>query len=186
VSCSELMVISTRKLTQDSLLSLISHLNPRLAAYLEGAEARQKALDEKQRKKYAKLERILGRAPKSSSDFETAATRLADAGEELERDENSNGSGEEEGEEKVAESSAAGAKRNAAASSSKSTSNSTSKGEDQVVGQKRKERFDDHEFVEQSREIVDNVRSAVASGESLKQDTKELSNLSMGQNPILS
>lgn len=149
--------------TDDPFFSSLTH---RLAAYLEGAEAREKALDEKKRLKYAKLERILGRAPKSSSDFETAATRLADAGEELEKDENSNGSEEEgngEGEENIAESSSAAAKRNAAASSSKSKT--ASKGGEQMAGQKRKERFDDHEFVEQSREIVENVRSAVATGE---------------------
>lgn len=97
----------------------------RLAEYLAKEPERQKALDEAQTRKYAKLEKMLGRQPKSAQDFEEAAAKLDEAGEELE--------------ESVA--SEAGPSRPAP---------------------KRKERIEDHEFVEQSRELVDNVRSAVA------------------------
>ncbi len=39
---------------------------------------------------------------------------------------------------------------------------SSSNGDDQVAG--RKHRFDDTEYLEQSRELVDNVKSAVTAG----------------------
>ena len=91
-----------------------------LAEYVAQASERQAAWDEAQKRKYAKLERMLGRAPKSMADYEAAAEKLDEAGETL----------EEEG---------------AQPSSSK------------------RERLDDHDYVEQSREIVDHVRGAVAS-----------------------
>jgi len=100
-----------------------------LAEYIAKAPERQAALDEAQKRKYAKLEKMLGRTPKSMADFQEAAEMLDDAGDSLEADPEPLG--------KRPESS-------------------------QTVT-KRKERLDDHEYVEQSREIVDNVRSAVAS-----------------------
>ncbi|WFD44176.1 hypothetical protein MPSI1_002842 [Malassezia psittaci] len=103
----------------------------RLAEYIEKAPERQKELDEAQARKYAKLEKMLGRRPKSSEEFTEAASKLHDAGDDL-----------DDGEvpEKPELQSEAGPSKPI----------------------KRKERIDDHEFVEQSREIVDNVRSAVA------------------------
>ncbi|WFD00324.1 hypothetical protein MYAM1_003072 [Malassezia yamatoensis] len=103
----------------------------RLAEYMEKAPERQKELDEAQARKYAKLEKMLGRRPKSSEEFAEAASKLHEAGDDL------GDCGISEKPELESE-----------AGPSKPT--------------KRKERIDDHEFVEQSREIVDNVRSAVA------------------------
>lgn len=129
----------------------------RLAAYLEAAPAREAALSKQQQEKYAKLERMLGRQPKSRSDFEEAANKLDEAGEELEgegsaspdADRGEGGSGSKgEGSAKFVP------VRGKEASSS---------GVKPVAGGKH--RFDDTEYLEQSREIVDNVRSAVASGE---------------------
>lgn len=96
-----------------------------LAEYIAKEPERKAALDEAQKRKYAKLERILGREPKSMEDFTKAAEKLDDAGEGL----------EESPEPQPGPSTAP----------------------------KRKERLDDHEYVEQSREIVENARSAVAS-----------------------
>lgn len=97
----------------------------RLAEYMAKEPERQKALDDAQTRKYAKLEKMLGRKPKSTEDFEEAAQKLDDAGDAL------------EGQPEAGPSTEAGPP-------------------------KRKERIEDHEYVEQSREIVDNVRSAVA------------------------
>lgn len=106
-----------------------------LADYIAKEPERKAALDEAQKRKFAKLEKMLGREPKTISDFEEAAEKLEDVGESLE------GSPEAE---------------SPAASSSAGPSSFVH------TPPKRKERLDDHEFVEQSREIVDNVRSAVA------------------------
>lgn len=100
-----------------------------LAEYIAKAPERQAALDEAQKRKYAKLEKMLGRTPKSMADFQEAAEKLDDAGEALEA----------------------------------SSELPVEQPESSKVASKRKERLDDHEYVEQSREIVDNVRSAVAS-----------------------
>ena len=51
-----------------------------LAEYVAQASERQAAWDEAQKRKYAKLERMLGRAPKSMADYETAAEKLDEAG----------------------------------------------------------------------------------------------------------
>lgn len=100
-----------------------------LAEYIAKAPERQAALDEAQKRKYAKLEKMLGRTPKSLADFQEAAEKLDDAGDSLEA-----------GPEPLGE-----------------------RPESSQAAIKRKERLDDHEYVEQSREIVDNVRNAVAS-----------------------
>lgn len=94
-----------------------------LAEYVAQAPERQAAWDEAQKRKYAKLERMLGRAPKSMADYETAAEKLEEAGETLEEEEQ----------------------------------------QQQQPSSSKRERLDDHEYVEQSREIVDHVRGAVAS-----------------------
>ncbi|KAL4400329.1 hypothetical protein ACI68E_003246 [Malassezia pachydermatis] len=99
-----------------------------LAEYIAKEPERKAALDEAQKRKYAKLERMLGREPKTMADFEEAAEKLDDAGEELSE----------------------APELSAGPSSSQQAP-------------KRKDRLDDHEYVEQSREIVENVRSAVAS-----------------------
>ncbi|WFD20933.1 hypothetical protein MCAP1_003188 [Malassezia caprae] len=99
-----------------------------LAEYIAKAPERQAALDEAQKRKYAKLEKMLGRSPKSMADFQEAAEKLDDAGDSLET-----------GPEPV------------------------ERPESSQTASKRKERLDDHEYVEQSREIVNNVRTAVAS-----------------------
>ena len=118
----------------------------RLAEYLEKEPERRAALSEAQAKKYAKLERMLGRQPKTTKDFEEAATKLDDAGEEL------------EGPAPAPEASTSG-----------------------TSGPKRKERIEDHEYVEQSREIVDNVRSAVASAMKKKNKKKRTAPVSKEQ-----
>ncbi|EPQ26432.1 uncharacterized protein PFL1_06080 [Pseudozyma flocculosa PF-1] len=117
----------------------------KLASYLEGEEERKRQLDDAQKKKYAKLERMLGRKPKDQRDFEEAANRMADAGESFD-----DGSASPE----AGPSKASRHKdHDLAAGDSAST----------VAGTKRKERIEDAQYVEQSREIVENVRNAVAS-----------------------
>ncbi|KAE8243799.1 hypothetical protein A4X13_0g6945 [Tilletia indica] len=126
-----------------------------LATYIENEPARLKALNDAQQKKYAKLERMLGRTPRAAGDFEEAARRLADAEEKGEEDLSA-----EEGDD-VGEGSSkdtTSTKRLAGPSRTTTTTASTPT----VAGVKRKERLEDREYVEQSREIVDNVRNAVA------------------------
>ncbi|KAK0540792.1 hypothetical protein OC835_000499 [Tilletia horrida] len=130
-----------------------------LATYIENEPARLKALNDAQQKKYAKLERMLGRQPKAAADFEEAARRLADA--------------EEQGEEEVSDEDRGEGSSQSTASRSKggigssgsggpSFAGAAAKAPAPVAGIKRKERIEDREYVEQSREIVENVRSAVA------------------------
>ncbi|GAC73851.1 uncharacterized conserved protein [Moesziomyces antarcticus T-34] len=107
----------------------------KLAEYLEGESERKRQMDEAQKKKYAKLERMLGRAPRSERDLAEAADKMMDAGEDF--DDRS-------------VSPEAGPSRRPAPQSA-------------ATGSKRKERIEDSEYIEQSREIVENVRSAVAS-----------------------
>lgn len=119
-----------------------------LALYLSNEAERQKEISEAQKKKYAKLEKMLGRKPKGESDFVEAAQKLHEAGGSLEEggedDDNDNNRGE-------------------------GSSQYPSKGPRNVEAAteeykgKKRERIDDTEYIEQSREIVDNVRSAVAS-----------------------
>ncbi|WFD32504.1 hypothetical protein MSPP1_003552 [Malassezia sp. CBS 17886] len=97
----------------------------RLAEYIAKEPERKAAMDEAQKQKYAKLEKMLGREPTTARDFEVAAEKLDESGDAL-----------------------ALAERDASAAG--------------PSARKRKERLEDHEFVEQSREIVDNVRGAVA------------------------
>ena len=108
-----------------------------LAEYIAKEPDRKAALDEAQKRKYAKLERMLGREPKSMDDFQEAAVKLEEAGDSLD------------------------ASHESAPSSSASASASVSETRT-ASAPKRKERLDDHEYIEQSREIVDNVRGAVA------------------------
>lgn len=112
-----------------------------LAAYLATQDERQRALSEAQKKKYAKLEKMLGRKPREEADFVEAAQKLHDQGEEL--DDESNEIEDDKGE---------GSSRIVAPR----TKVEDSKG-------KKRERIEDSEYVEQSREIVENVRNAVAS-----------------------
>ena len=119
----------------------------KLSEYLEGASERKRQMDEAQRKKYAKLEKMLGRAPKSEKDLAEAAEKMADAGEDF--DEGS--ASPEAGPSRAVEVST---QRRGTASESKTAA---------AAGSKRKEMIEDTEYIEQSREIVENVRSAVAS-----------------------
>lgn len=105
-----------------------------LAEYLAKEPERRKALDDAQQKRYERLERMLGREPRTSSDFAEAAAKLAE-GE----------SGESE------------AGPSAGPSAGSSTSSSTSS----ATVPKRKD-FVDDAYVEQSRENVERVRGAVA------------------------
>lgn len=54
-----------------------------LADYLANSSTREQELNQLQKAKYAKLEKMLGRKPKSQGDFEEAAGRLDDAGGNL-------------------------------------------------------------------------------------------------------
>ncbi|CAD6888146.1 unnamed protein product [Tilletia controversa] len=133
-----------------------------LATYIENEPARLKALDDAQKKKYAKLERMLGRQPRAEADFEEAARRLADAEENGEE----SGSAEEGGE--GADDVGEGSSRHRTGATTTPTTkrvagpSRTSSSAPIAAGTKRKERLEDQQYVEQSREIVDNVRNAVA------------------------
>ena len=93
-----------------------------------------------QAEKYAKLERMLGRKPKSAQDFEVAASKLDEAGGSL-------GEGEDRGE---GPSNVVPVRGREAETSGVSS------------GAGKRDRFDDHQFIEQSREAVDKAKSAVA------------------------
>lgn len=113
----------------------------KLAEYLEGEPERKRQMDEAQKNKYAKLEKMLGRAPKSEMDLAEAAERMADAGEGFDSEEGS-------------KSPEAGPNRRTGPVGNRGSG---------VAGTKRKEMIQDTQYVEQSREIVENIRSAVAS-----------------------
>ncbi|KAN0061934.1 hypothetical protein ACQY0O_005929 [Thecaphora frezii] len=115
----------------------------KLAAYLEGEQERKRQLDEAQKKKYAKLERMLGRKPRDVKDFEEAANLMVEAGQGFD-----DGSASPEPGPSGSRTSRAGSHQ--------------APGLATAAGSKRKERLEDSEYVEQSREIVENVRSAVA------------------------
>ena len=118
----------------------------KLAEYLEGESERKRQMDEAQKKKYAKLEKMLGRVPRSEKDLAEVAERMADAGEDFD--------------EKSA-SPEAGPSRGAAEATPRRAPGGGSV--PVAAGSKRKERIEDSQYIEQSREIVENVRSAVAS-----------------------
>ena len=123
----------------------------KLAEYLEGESERKRQMDEAQKKKYAKLEKMLGRAPRNEKDLADAAERMADAGEDFD----DGSASPEAGPSRRLDSPAADGAPPRRAPISASTS--------AAAGSKRKERIEDSQYVEQSREIVENVRSAVAS-----------------------
>ncbi|UZJ52076.1 hypothetical protein CBS101457_001396 [Exobasidium rhododendri] len=116
-----------------------------LAVYLSNEAEREKELSEIQKKKYAKLEKMLGRKPRGESDFVEAAQKLHEQGGSLE---DGDGDFEDKGE---------------GSSSVPSTSRTKAVPKDAEYKGKKRERIEDSEYIEQSREIVDNVRSAVAS-----------------------
>lgn len=118
----------------------------RLAAYLAEAPAREAALSKAQSEKYAKLEKMLGRKPRSAKDFEEAANKLDDAGGDL-------GAGEEDG--------GAGPSNVVPVRGREAQGSGVAGGS----GAKR-ERFEvDNKYIEESREAVDKAKSAVAIGE---------------------
>ena len=122
----------------------------KLAEYLAAEPQRRKALDEKMQKKYARLEKMLGRKPQGKEDLEEAARKMGEDEEEMkdaiEFDESDD---EREG-------AKAGKVPITTAAASKSKQQSQT-----LPG----ERFHDHQYLEESREIVSNARSAVAAGE---------------------
>lgn len=117
-----------------------------LAAYLAAQEEREREMSEAQKKKYAKLEKMLGRKPRGEADFVEAANKLDAQGGVLE-----DGTHEEEGPD--------GGKERTAGPSSVPLRGGVAK----ASGATKRERIEDSEYLEQSRVIVDNVRSAVAS-----------------------
>lgn len=119
-----------------------------LAAYLATQDERERAMDEAQKKKFAKLERMLGRKPRGEADFVEAAQRLHDEGDHLD-----DGSPDAQGESDRGEGSS-----RAVAEPLRGNTKAAAEGKG-----KKRERIEDPEYVEQSRAIVDNVRSAVAS-----------------------
>ncbi|CEH18174.1 Uncharacterized conserved protein [Ceraceosorus bombacis] len=123
-----------------------------LAAYIAEAPAREAALNEAQAKKYAKLEKMLGRKPRGEADFVEAAKRLAEDGDELEGGASSP-LGSDEG--------ADGKRRDRGEGSSAGLAERQTQMHGSNENGKR-QRLEDHEYVEQSREIVEGVRSAVA------------------------
>lgn len=128
----------------------------KLAEYLEGESERKRQMDEAQKKKYAKLEKMLGRTPRSERDLAEAAERMADAGEDVDADQASDSPEAEAGPSRRVGSSAQ-------ANQAAQRRNTAGVQESSVTGGKRKERIEDSQYIEQSREIVENVRSAVAS-----------------------
>lgn len=114
-----------------------------LAAYMAAAPEREKALSKAQADKYAKLERMLGRKPRSAQEFEEAAGRLDDAGGDL-------GEGADDRGE--------GPSRIVPVKGREATGSGISGGS----GSKRFERFDDHKFIQESRDAADKARSAAA------------------------
>lgn len=118
-----------------------------LALYLSTQAEREKELSEAQQKKFAKLEKMLGRKPKGEADFVEAAQKLHDEGGSFEEDMEA---GDDCGE---------GSSSSASISKPSTSKNHASKTD--YKGKKR-DRIEDSEYLEQSREIVDNVRSAVA------------------------
>lgn len=132
----------------------------KLAEYLEGESERKRQMDEAQKIKYAKLEKMLGRAPRSERDLTEAAERMADAGQVFDEQ----GASPEAEAEAEAE---AGPSRRVDSSALQASQmsqrkNATSIETSSAAGNKRKERIEDSQYIEQSREIVENVRSAVA------------------------
>uniref|UniRef100_V5GKS5 SDE2-like domain-containing protein n=2 Tax=Kalmanozyma brasiliensis (strain GHG001) TaxID=1365824 RepID=V5GKS5_KALBG len=124
----------------------------KLTEYLEGESERKRQMDEAQKKKYAKLERMLGRAPRNEKDLAEAAERMADAGEDFDEGSASPEAGPSRGIGSLAQADTATQRRSA-----------NGNGASAAAGTKRKERIEDSQYIEQSREIVENVRSAVAS-----------------------
>jgi hypothetical protein len=116
-----------------------------LALYLSTQAEREKELSDAQKLKYAKLEKMLGRKPKGESDFVEAAQRLHEQGGSLEE-------GDEEDDNRGGGSSSSSVPRPKSAAA---FTNAEYKG-------KKRDRIEDSAFIEESREIVDNVRSAVA------------------------
>lgn len=100
-----------------------------------------------QAEKYAKLEKMLGRKPRSAKDFEEAANKLDDAGGDL-------GAGEDDG--------------GAGPSNVVSVRGREAQGSGVAGGSgAKRERFEvDTKYIEESREAVDKAKSAVAIGES--------------------
>ncbi len=113
---------------------------------------------------------MLGRAPRSEKDLAEAAERMADAGEDFDEGSASPEAGPSRRSGGAAQADAAVQRRN--------TTNTD-------AGTKRKERIEDSEYIEQSREIVENVRSAVASAMMKKKKKLNKSKPKPSSGPLL-
>ncbi|PWZ01451.1 hypothetical protein BCV70DRAFT_158450 [Testicularia cyperi] len=125
----------------------------KLADHLQGESERKHQMDKAQQKKYAKLERMLKRTATTGKDLAKGAERMADAGEDFGDAGDATPSPDPD-----------------------SRANATTLGTDDSAlswGSKRKERVDDTQYIEQSREIVESVRSAVATAMMKKKKKKK-------------
>lgn len=136
-----------------------------LALYLSTQAEREKELSNAQKAKYAKLEKMLGRKPKGEAEFVEAAQKLYEQGGSLEEGNEDSQDDDNRGE----GSSSAGARAKSRPTAATPTS--------EYKGKKR-DRIEDSEFIEQSREIVDNVRSAVAMAMQKKKKKAKVSSTS--------
>ncbi|CAO1617028.1 unnamed protein product [Parajaminaea phylloscopi] len=143
-----------------------------LAAYLAAAPEREAALSKAQSEKYAKLEKMLGRKPRTAGDFEEAAGRLDDAGGDLGGGGFDNNAAEDDvgaGPSRIVpvrgkEASASGI--DGGAGSKRGVHSGSDARSD------RRELFDDHKFLQESREAVGKAKDAVAMA-MLKQKQKQ-------------
>lgn len=131
-----------------------------LAAYLAAAPEREAAFSKLQAEKYAKLERMLGRKPRTASDFEEAAGRLDDAGGDLEH--GAEGSNVAEKDVVVRTRNLFPVRGREAASSGFSGRDGVKRGVAQQQQDGRRELVEDHQFLQESREAVEKAKGAVA------------------------
>lgn len=138
----------------------------RLSAYLASAPQREAALTKAQSEKYAKLEKMLGRKPRSDGEFQEAAERLDDAGGRLDGgdDDDDGEEGEEGGDDKgEGSSSRTRGLPNAVPvhgreSSTSGVQSTTSK----RAHPHHRDRLDDDGFLRENQQAVERVKRAAA------------------------
>lgn len=165
-----------------------------LADHLASQDERKRELDIKQKAKYAKLEKMLGRKPKGEKDFEEAARRLDEQGGALDDEDddddddiNDAKDNDDKRDDKGEGSSKSGITALSATSARGIGSSSrapSAKTKDSDTRGTKRERIDDHEYIEQSREIVDNVRSAVAAAMMKNKKKKKVSSHTSSSKPV--
>ncbi|KDN44882.1 hypothetical protein K437DRAFT_256838 [Tilletiaria anomala UBC 951] len=136
----------------------------KLAAYLEQEPERRKAMDERMQAKYRRLEKMLGRTPKGQADLEEAARKMGEDEAALEDADEFDSNDE------------APASENEAGPSTSACRAVPSSRSSRPAAVERAERFEDHEYLEQSKEIITNARSAVAAA--MKKKKKAAANKS--------